>query len=98
MKKRVLEGIFVPGTFLVKHEAFFALLVTEDHLVIKHIDVPHEWHGQEGCVYFLKVFDVNSVTNDSSEQSGLVENYLFSMREQFSMEGEVFNCCHFTGK
>jgi hypothetical protein len=41
----MLKCVFVPNSVLVEDKTLFALLVSEHHFVIEHIDIPHEWHG-----------------------------------------------------
>jgi hypothetical protein len=92
----VLEGVFVPDAVGVEHKNLFGLHVTEDHVLIEHVDSPEQFAGDNICVDLFQVLDVNNDSAYISEMVTLVERNLFGVGQKFSMESEIVQDCHLT--
>ena len=94
----MLEGVFVPDAVGVEHKNFFALHVTEDHVLIEHVYSPEQFAGDNICFDFLQVLDVNNDSADISEIVTLLERNLLGVGQKLGVESEIVQHCQLTRK
>ena len=85
----MLEGLFVPYSLLVEHEDFLSLHIPKQHFLIEQISGPHELVGNGFCWNFFEILHIYKNSLDLSEQMGLMENNLLSMRDELRVPSKV---------
>jgi hypothetical protein len=97
VEQLVRESILVPDAISIKNEHFFGLHVTEDHILVEHIDAPEELAGNNICINLLEVLDVNYNSADTSVEISFMEYNLLSVRQELSVECEKVDMGHDSG-
>lgn len=75
------ESLLVPDTVGIENEYFFGLHVTEDHILVEHVDAPEQFAGNNISINLLEVLNVHCDSADASENVCLVEDNLLSVRQ-----------------
>lgn len=94
----MLKCLFVPYTVSIEHEHFFGLHVSEDQVLVEHVDSPEHLGGNDVCLNLLQVLNVNEDASHITEVVYFMEGNLFSVGEELSMEGEIVRDCDLAGK
>ena len=85
----MLKCVLVPNTILIKNEFLVALSAAEHHLIVILVGEPQQRCATLLRIYFLKVCDVNVLSNWFAKHGHLVEHNLLSVGQQLSMETEM---------
>jgi len=85
----VSQSVCVPLSILFEDENLFGFLISENHVRIIKIHAPEKLASNKISIDFLKVRDVNIHSFSFAKERSFVEHNLFSVRQEFSMEGKV---------
>ena len=81
--------LFVPYSLFIKNENFLSKGISEDHVWIESIMVPHEWILNMISSTFLKVFNIDNVFSNLTKWKSLMENDLLSMWQKLCVPSEI---------
>jgi hypothetical protein len=98
VEKRVIKRLFVPDSQLVEHEHLLGLRASEDHLLVEHKHIPEDAAVDCTLINLLKRVDVDERALDLAEEIRFVEDHLFSVWNQLSVESEVVHACKIAGE
>ena len=98
VEKRVIKRLFVPNSQLVEHENLLRLRASEDHLLVEHKNIPEDGTVDCTLINLLERVDVDKRALDLAKEIRFVENHLFSVWNQLSVESEVVHACKIAGE
>jgi len=98
VEKRVIKRLFVPDSQLVEHEHLLRLRASEDHLLVEHKNIPEDGTVDCTLINLLERVDVDKRALDLAEEISFVEDHLFSVWNQLSVESEVVHACEIAGE
>lgn len=75
----MVECVLVPNTVFIKDKELTGCHITEYHVLVEHIAVPHKFIVDCLGINLLEILDVNNELLSSTEVLGLLEDNLLSV-------------------
>ena len=73
------ESLLVPDTVGIEYEHLFGIHISENHVLVKHVDAPKQFAWHNISINLLKALYIHDNSADSTKNICLVEHNLLSV-------------------